>query len=261
MPTCYQIVPARFEDGRHLAMEAGARAAGYTVHDARNEIPHGRPGDVLMTWNLHGVRESEAAAFRAAGGEVIVWEEGYTRYLHPVKHFAAALDGHNGSGRWFPDGPHRWRALGLDMAPWRADGDHILVCGQRGIGARAMASPAGWHDDVARRLRKITDRPVVVRPHPGKNKATAPPLEQQIAGAWAVVVWSSASALRALLMGVPVFYEAPHHVLEEAMTRGVEQVERPPTPDRLEAMERMAWAQWSMDEIAAGEPFRHLLRR
>lgn len=262
MSTAYTMIPDRFCDGRHLAFEAGAKAAGYGVVDARGmQAIAGRPGDVLMSWNLHGYKGPIAAQFKASGGEVMVAEEGYTRRLWPPKHFAVSLDGHNGSGRWFPGNASRWRTIGLKCADWRVEGDHVLVCGQRGIGPPLMASPKNWHEDVAARLRKLTDRPVVVRPHPGKNIRQVTPLEEQLRGAWCVVVWSSSVAVQALLAGIPVIVEAPHHILDGAVQRGIERVNAPTFTNRTDAFERMAWAQWTMDEIADGAPFRHLLRR
>jgi len=253
----WNCLSSRFEDGRHDAMTEGARAAGFDVLPAAAS-PTPRRGDVLLSWNLHRDRAAEAQRWRDKGGLVIVAEEGFTRGLHPVSHFSMARDGHNGAGWWPVGSPARWASLGLRMAPWRTHGGHILVCGQRGIGSPQMASPPGWHEDVARRLRLLTDRPVVVRPHPGKDKSKAVPLVEQLTGAWAVVVWSSAVATRALLMGIPVFFEAPQHVLAGAMCRDIRGVNNPPLPDRLPVFERMAWAQWSLNEIRAGEPFRRL---
>lgn len=258
MPTAYQLISSRFEDLRHLAAEEGARRAGFLVKDARNMNPVGEPGDVLMAWNMYGVNEVKAQKF---AGTVMVFEEGYTRYLHPVKPYAISLDGHNGSGRWFPGGADRWAALGLKEKPYRKSGEHILVCGQRGIGSREMASPQDWHLDVANRLKYISEREIVVRPHPGKDKTKAPDIDAQLDGAWAVVVWSSAIALRALLRGIPVFYEAPHHILAPAMEHGIRGINRPQYLDRQAAFESMAWAQWNIDEIRSGAPFVHLLRR
>lgn len=258
----FQFAPARFDDGRREAIEEGARAAGYDVVDARGmQCVPGRPGDILMTWNRHASHEPTYSAFEAQGGRLVVFEEAYTRRLWPVKHFAVSLDGHNGSGTWHPGGASRWRTLGLQVQPWRVDGDHVLVCGQRGIGSPEMRSPPGWHEDVARRLKKWTDRPIIVRPHPGKNKASAPPLEDQLQNCWCVVVWSSAVAVQALVAGIPVIVEAPHHILDGAVLRGISRVERPTFTNREDALERMAWAQWTMDEILAGAPFRHLCPR
>ena len=75
-----------------------------------------------------------------------------------------------------------------------------------------------------------------------------------------MAAWASGIAARALVLGVPVFYEAPAIVCAGACTRGLEGIESPRTPDRLPALERLAWAQWSVSEIARGLPFEYLLR-
>lgn len=135
---------------------------------------------------------------------------------------------------------------------------------QRGIGSERMASPPGWHLAMAERLQALTDRPVVIRWHPKSRAAPAkaraqPPLDEALEGCWAVVTWASAIAGQALVAGVPVFVEAPHHVLDGAVNRGVEAIDAPACPDRLPAFRRLAWAQWSMAEIESGRAFERLL--
>jgi hypothetical protein len=77
------------------------------------------------------------------------------------------------------------------------------------------------------------------------------------------VIWSSGAGVQALVAGIPVIYQAPHWICEGAADDALEVVERNPlgvTPiSREAALQRMAWAQWSLAEIASGEPFRRLL--
>ena len=74
-----------------------------------------------------------------------------------------------------------------------------------------------------------------------------------------MATWASSMAVRALTFGVPVFFEAPHWICEGAGVRGLQNVEQPEYPDREPAFQRLAWAQWHADEIAAGTPFEYLL--
>jgi len=269
MKKAFSIVPSRFEDDRHGAIHEGIRSQGYTlITDERwaQRAGESRSGDVLLAWNLHGEREQLAAQFERAGGRVIVFEEAYTRGLWPVKHFAASLHGHNGSGRWLPEimdervFRYRWELTGLDFAPWREDGEHVLICGQRGIGTKAMASPRDWHDKVAAQLRPLVgDREIRVRLHPGKDKALRATLDDDLDGCWCCVVWSSGAGVRALLRGVPVIYQAPHWIVSGAASPHLDDVGLPPMPDRAPAFESMAWAQWTVEEIRSGEAFAHLL--
>ncbi|MFQ5774194.1 MAG: hypothetical protein ACE5GS_06740 [Kiloniellaceae bacterium] len=228
----------------------------------------GRPRDerdVLVTWTVHrGAKESQARAFEAAGGRVVVCEEAYFRTVNGERHFAIALSDHNGAGRWRVGGPERWESFGIELKEWRRGGRHVLVREQRGIGSAAMASPPLWHDDATARLKRLTDRPIVFRAHPKSrlypDRARAqPPLDRALEDAHAVVTWASGIAAQALVRGVPVFYEAPHIVCAGACTRGIERIEAPAYPDRRPALERLAWAQWSLREIGRGEPFRFLL--
>ncbi len=259
MAKAYNLVPNRFADGRQRAVGAGLRACGFEVRTAYGGEAINPRTDCLVTWNLHhGAARAAAAVFESAGAPVIVCEEAYTRRLWPEPHFAMALGGHNGAGRWFPGGPERWARLGVALAPWRRDGAHILVCAARGMGSAEMREPRGWADDVCRRLQAVTRRPVRLRRHPGKGYS-ARPLEEDLAGAWAVVVWASNCATHALVTGIPVFYEAPHIVTAGAAQWDIGRIDAPAYSDRLPVFQDLAWAQWHIDEIANGEPFRHLL--
>lgn len=248
---------------RRDAFVAGLTAAGFEVSFG---TPAGvRPGDVLLLWNRYGPWHDMACHFEAAGGTVLVAENGYIGAdANGLQHYALAIGGHNGSGRWIIGSPVRLRDLGLQVQPWQDNPDgHVLVCGQRGIGSPSMASPAAWHDDVARRLRQVTRRKVVIRYHPEMRGApqAQPTLAEQLHGAWACVVWSSSAGVKALVQGVPVFYEAPHWVCEKAAPQGVAGIEQPwrNEANRIAGLNEMAWAQWSLDEIGRGTAFRHLL--
>jgi hypothetical protein len=254
-------------------MREGLIRAGYDVvrcHGNRPGFAHCRPRDkrdVLIMWtkSRHSL-EGPADTFEKAGGRVIVAEESHFKGMVDEKIFSLCLHDHNGAGNWLSYGPSRWEKLGLELKPWREDGDYILVCGQRGIGSRLMHSPDGWHLDIAKRLS--TNREVKVRAHPksrlpGDQKFLAEQpetLDEHLAGAWAVVVWSSGVGTKALMEGIPVFYGAPHNFLEGCAERldGAD-LDDPQPGDRLPDFEHMAWSQWKDSEILSGDAFKHLL--
>ena len=101
-----------------------------------------------------------------------------------------------------------------------------------------------------------------MRLHPGaKPDPTAPKLEADLAGARYCIIWSSSSGVKALIAGIPVFYDAPHWICEEAAVP-LSQMDtfEMPAPELLEelrlfSLQRMAWAQWTVAELATGEPF------
>lgn len=245
---------------RSDAFRSGLTACGFRVV---RDLADPKPGDVLVCWNRYGTAELLAERFERAGARVLVAENGYLGTDGWGRQFYAIAEGqHNGAGRWHVGSADRLALMGpLGLTPWRATGGHILVTGQRGIGSREMASPHCWAEDVARRLKQITRREIRIRPHPETRGVTVPPipLEQDLRGCWAVVTWASGAAVKAIVAGVPVFHEAPHWILSGAGTRDIREIEAPWMGCRHPHLQRLAWAQWKVDEIASGLPFRLLL--
>jgi hypothetical protein len=234
-----------------------------------------------VIWNRYAEMHQHALMVEAAGGRVVVAENGYLNAgggtpkfdvhegVQPGHYYALAIGGHNGSGTW-PNRKSgnwidetetygaRWRALGVQLKRYREQGGHILVCPNRSFGRPDLIMPPGWPDQVARRLKARTQREVRVRPHPGNDRPKRP-LEADLEGAHAVVIWSSSAGVHALVAGVQVICEGPAFILKGCCPGRVEDVDLHNFAEREPHFERLAWAQWTVDEIASGEPFRRLL--
>jgi hypothetical protein len=248
---------------RREAFSSGLKTAGFEVLERHPD--RGRPGDVLVIWNRYGGNHDIASHFEKAGGRVIVAENGYLGSggsspkfdVHPAgpqpnHYYALALHGHNGQGEWPSGGPDRLERLALTLAPLRAEGSgHILICPNRPFGIPGRHMPADWADKAAQRLAKEhPGREIRIRRHPGNDRPKRD-LALDLAGAWAVVVWTSNAGLHALVHGVPVLCDAPHWIGKPAAGLPGEDWERL----RLETLIRVSWAQWRVDEIERGEPF------
>jgi hypothetical protein len=237
---------------RRGAFDAGLRAAGYSL--VRDGRPSG-PSDLLVIWNRYGIQAQRADAWEAAGGTVLVCENGYAgKDENGIQYYAIAAHGHNGSGWWPSSNDDRFAKLGIDVKPWVVRDGYALICGQRGIGSPTMASPANWHINAERRVRAWNSR-TKLRLHPG-NHAPVVPLDDDLAGAAHCVIWSSSAGVRALCLGIPVYFDAPHWICELAARR-LSQPDKGEFDDtwRARAFRRMADAQWSVAEIQSGEPF------
>lgn len=216
-----------------------------------------------MVWNRYWSVEQIADRFEAEGGTVLVAENGYVQGRHDGgDYYALAIHGHNGSGTVRVGGPERWESLGVRLKPWRVEGKHILVAPNRSFGMRGFIMPDKWGETTADALRKVTKREVRLRPHPGNNRP-AVPLENDLRDAHCVVIWSSSVGVKALIEGIPVICAAPWWVCKEAAHRdwldaNLAHVNM--DARREKAMHALAWSQWSVQEIASGEPFNHLLR-
>ena len=232
---------------RRQAIEDGLKRLGYAIRSGAMTHPASRE-DLLVMWNKkRGAEEQMADTWERCGGTVIVMENGYLQKVDKTM-YAISVHGHNGSG-WFPVGPEeRFSALGFEVKELQHNiNGHWLVCGQRGIGSKMMASPPQWGEKTTARLRK-QGKPARLRQHPG-NFAPKVPLVDDLKGAHRCVIWSSGSGVRALVEGIHVVHEAPHWICANWWE------------DRSAALNRMAHGQWSVPEIETGEPFARILAR
>jgi hypothetical protein len=246
---------------RRAALESGLKRLGYTISDARARCLFGGPDDLLVLWNKKaGAEEQEADAWEKAGGTVIVMENGYLQKTDKTT-YAISTHGHNGSG-WFPVGDEdRFTPLGFEIKPWVHNPDGPwLICGQRGIGSKLMASPPQWAEKLAKSLAIRSVR-TKLRQHPG-NFAPKVSLIDDLRGAAGCLVWSSGAGVRALVEGYQVAHWAPHWICVNAAAYGPHcDLNRWSTTKcgdqelRPLMLNHMAHGQWHHEEIATGEPF------
>ena len=214
--------------------------------------------DVLVIWNRYREGGELADKYAMEMNKVIVAENAY---ISPDsagrKYTALSLDGHNGSG-WTPyEGPERWTRMEIDLHSWRKEGSWILVCGQRGLGAPGMAMPKTFMGEIREMLQKTTGRHIEMRDPPALHQNQRP-LKELWPLLGAVVVWTSNMATIALINGVPAFYMGPHHIMDGGAIHGVDEILKPTYPDREAAFRRLAWAQWTREEIVSGEALEYL---
>lgn len=211
-----------------------------------------RPIDVLVIWNRYDENDRYASRMEAAGGTVLVAENGYlgVEWLGD-RWYALARNHHNGAGTWEVGGPERWDSLGVELAAPRK-GYEIVVLPSRGIGPAGVKMPENWEFKT---VCAVNGR---IRPHPGA-RGDHDTLEADLKHAKAVVTWGSGAALKAMLYGVPVYYDMPNWIGAPGATPfSLEAIKTPSHGDRLACFRRLAWAMWRVGEIESGEPFARL---
>lgn len=222
-------------------------------------VPPGplRSGAVFVYGCLRGTKEVVDQA-KAAGRTWYYADNGYFRpgmdgYFKVTKN---ALQ-HDGSGQF---GPERWRRLGKTIHPWRADGEHILICPpSMSWGEIWGFDPMQWLADVLERLSSSTDRPLHIRHR--ENLDTQ--LHVALDNAWAMVTHSSNAAVEALLWGIPVFCTDPCGAYRMG-TPDLSRIENPPMPDDRELWQwacNLAANQWTIQEMRDGTCWRELKDR
>jgi hypothetical protein len=176
--------------------------------------------------------------------------------------------------------PNRWTKisskLGIQMKPWRTSGNHILVCLQRNGGWSMRGyNSVQWANDTIATLREITDRPIIVRGHPGDKKtryfpqhkdvflSSNPSILQDLQGAWATVLYNSSPSVVSAIEGVPVFLTDPqpeHSQSHEVSNTKIKRINDPKLFDREDWVQKLAMCHWNFEELASGEAWRHFRR-
>lgn len=250
---------------RRGAFEAGARAAGL---DPVTSLPNPTAADVCITWNRYGASDAQARAVEAAGGRVVVVENGYLgRDAAGQKLYAMQRSMLHGFGPFHVGEEDRLEALGVRFLPWRTGGTEVVVLAQRGIGVDPVRSTPDDAQRVASAIRQATGLPVRIRTHPGDREPEIP-LADDLRDALYVVTHTSAAGLHAMMLGVPCVTTAPWWLGCPAALYVVPGSERWPRTAaelvrdderRISTFNRIAWAQWTVDEISTGEPIRRVL--
>lgn len=222
---------------RRAIFTVGLERLGFEV---RHELTHDpREGDVLVTWNRIHDGDEAARIFQARNLPVIVTENAtWGNEFAGRNWYTLTRNFHNVSGTFPVDGAERFDSLGVGLGDWRRDGETVVLA-SRGIGPAAYRMPPNWPGQQRGR----------VRAHPGRFPERAKPLREDLANCGQVVTWGSGAATTALMWGIPVESHQPQWIAAQDNTDA----------GRLAMFRRLAWAQWTMDEIASGEPFARLL--
>ena len=135
------------------------------------------------------------------------------------------------------------------LEPWRGgQGDYILVLPPSPPYMDTFNS-RNFLNYCAHTINQYTDKPIVIRAKPAKGRK-APPLEEQLKNAYAVVSWGSAVSLEALRLGVPTISlgwcpaKFSSFKLEDLETE-----ELTFEPPRMETFDNLTWSSFERDEL------------
>lgn len=232
--------------------------------------------DIYIGWNRHLRQDYICKRLEKVGGQVIIFENPYIKIKDNQKWFSIGLNWHNNIEKSLPciDTGERWKNFNVEIKPWRKSGKYYLVATQakiwnkRGLGHKNFWQPENWDSNTVVKLKQTTHKPIIFRQHPngkerGRNNkhpryikisdGSIVPLEKDLEQAFASVVYSSNLATDSLLQGVPVFYNGKNLYLKDACKYGFEDFNNPVYPNNRENLfQRMAWNQFSLEEIQNG---------
>lgn len=183
--------------------------------------------------------------------------------------------------------PIRWKKLSsnlnLAVKDYRKSGDHILICLQRNGGwSMRGLDVMKWLDNTVKEIRNYSDRPIVIRPHPGdkssknylnpkvmlkkinmtKNLRLSKPtatLLDDLKNCWAVVNHNSSPTVGAAIEGYPVFVIDPiRSQSAEIANTDLSKIENPQLFNRDSWVQRLAMFHWNFNEIENGDCWHHM---
>jgi hypothetical protein len=161
---------------------------------------------------------------------------------------------------------------GVNLKPWRVTGDHILIFCQRPKGFNMFINQETWVDDTIAKIRQYSNRPIMIRMHPGDGtrekqihkirkkyrKAVTISYHENIrdalADCWCTVGINSTPNVVSAIEGIPGYIEDPQHswAADVAFTN-LSLLENPPMPDRSQWVNKIANIHWSNDEVKSGQ--------
>jgi hypothetical protein len=183
-----------------------------------------------------------------------------------------------------PD-PKRWQQIqrdtGIHLQDYRTKGRNIVLCLQRNGGwSMGKLDIQDWIIDTVRRIRKYSDRTIIIRPHPGDKKAQqylsgrfnrisnlpnvklsefGTPLDVDLRKAWAVVNHNSSSTVGPIIQGYHSFVtDITNSQCREVSHDNFSKIENPKEFDRQVWLERISMFHWKFSELSDGTCWRHM---
>lgn len=179
-------------------------------------------------------------------------------------------------------GDENWNNLkrdyNMDLKPWRINGNHILITMQRPMGWSMRGhNLMQWLEETFAKIRKNSDRPIVIRWHPGdwksfhnyepilkKYKATLSPQEKHITedlvNCWALICHNSTPSAVASIEGIPAFItdDPAYCQAGDVANTNFSLLETPLLPDREKWIRKLAQCHWSFNDLLSGRCWSHM---
>jgi hypothetical protein len=242
----------------HHASFGGSFAKGLARRGWRVEVSTSyKPADLVVIW---GVRNKVAIGQQqAAGGEVCVLERGYLgdRFAMTSVSFGGGL---NGRGRFvIPAGAdiERFNQAGFEMAAWDHERDGPAVIMGQVLGDQSVkhVNIGNWYRTAAAGC-VAAGYEVQFRPHPGARgsrdlhgmEQARGSLAEVLDGAGLVVTFNSNSGVDAVLAGRATVAMDPGSMVWDIAAHDIVET----FPDRSAWAARLAWCQYSREEMESG---------
>lgn len=263
-----------FADGSHIKQAHVLTETRYQYTPSKLAVILGWITQDKTTPNVI-LRNEIVEGQKRTGGKTMCIDAGCWKYADPQNRFLRySLDGpfydqaeyaNKNSSR------QKWReislALGVTLEPWRLKGKYILICMQRDGGfSMKNLNPIEWLEKKLIEVRSYTDRPIIIRPHPGKPQdftrfksknidimdSNRTSLLQSLQKAHCAIFFNSSSAVASVCNGVPIFVDDRSCVAWNVANKDISKIETPEYFEREQWIYDLAAAHWSDEESKQG---------
>ena len=254
--------------------------ANSLVDNGHTVVYNNNTADVDVIWSVlfHGRMARNKVVWQNKKPTIVLEVGGIKRGTT----WKVGLNGINRDAYFGDDGntSDRRISLGLELTPWRTDGEFILICGQhdKSLQWQDMPRISEWLISTIEEIRKHTDRSIIYRPHPRcplpnienqfKNvyrqepkhvSGTYDDFDMQFDNIWATISHSSNPGIHSCIAGVPSFVSS--HSLAYPVANDINllhNIENPAKPDRSQWLNDYAYTEWTIKEISDGNPLKYL---
>ena len=149
----------------------------------------------------------------------------------------------------------RLKSFDITVKDKKDKGDYILIC-PSSAGIHRFIGQTGWLTDTITKIKKLTDRPIVVREKPRGRGTSGPseakiPLVEQLKNAWCCVTSCSISAVESLCEGVPVICH-PKSFAQSICDTQLDAVNNPKYVEPTDWLRSLSYQQFTPEEFANG---------
>ena len=276
------------------AFSKGVESAGDTLSYETFDVDP--ESEALVIWNgLKGNLKRVADRFREAKKPVVILEtpllnrdvdpQSYASARVGIDHICYKLGNFN-----LPKVADsiRFDKLGIEFKPWRKSGEHIVIAMQLSDDASLCdVNIFDWITRCVGLIRKHSKRPIIIKSHPMiyKNPKNSPVRDMEaselkrlakklrvsifesaeddsrfdvLENCWAVVCLTTGLAIDCVVKGIPTITTHPGNFMSPIQSRKMAEIESPKMPSREPWFNRLAYAQWSIEECADGTAWKHI---
>ena len=209
----------------------------------------------------------------------------YKNKENPKKYLRYSFDGvFPATGIYCNDAPgeDNWnnikRDYNMDLKPWRSNGNHILIALQRPLGWSMRGyNLMNWLEETFTKIRKYSDRPIIIRWHPGdwksypnyahiltKDNATVSPqtrhITEDLVNCWALICHNSTPSAVAPIEGIPAFItdDPSYSQGGDIANTDFSRLEDPILADREQWIKKLAQCHWNFEDLRSGRCWAHM---